>query len=104
MSRARLHPAGYDIGAAGAVTWQPSDSYLPPIIIGYAHTPAGRAAIIETHARAPRAYPPHLVHYSAARARAGLPPWRRLPLHPTTGARLPHRATWHPTYIKAAFS
>ena len=48
MSRARLHPAGYDIGPAGAVTWQPSDSYLPPIVIGYAHTPAGRAAIIET--------------------------------------------------------
>ena len=103
MSRARLHPAGYDIGAAGAVTWQPSDSYLPPIIIGHAHTPAGRAAIIETHARDPGPYPPHLVHYSAARARHGFDAWRRVPLHPVTGARLPHRATWHPTYIKAAF-
>lgn len=104
MTRARLHRAGYDIGPDGSVTWQPADSYLPPITIGHADTPAGRAAVIDAHARAPRAYPPHLVHYSAARARAGLPPWRRLPLHPTTGARLPRLASWHPTYIKAAFS
>ena len=104
MTRARLHPAGYDIGPDGSITWQPADSYLPPLTIGRADTPAGRAAVIDAHARAPRAYPPHLVHYSAARARAGLPPWRRLPLHPVTGARLPRLASWHPTYIKAAFS
>ena len=104
MTRARLHPAGYDIGPDGSITWQPADSYLPPIIIGRADTPAGRAAVIDAHARAPRTYPPHLVHYSAARARRGFDAWRRVPIDPTTGARLPRRASWHPTYVKAAFS
>ena len=55
MSRARLHPAGYDIGPAGAVTWQPSDSYLPPIIIGYAHTAADRARMAAAVLAAERA-------------------------------------------------
>ena len=104
MTRPRLHRAGYDIGSDGSVTWQPADSYLPPITIGHADTPAGRAAVIDAHARDPTHYPPHLVHYSAARARHGFDAWRRVPLHPVTGARLPHRATWHPSYINAAFS